>query len=158
MKGSVLDMIFIPIILLVIGISVYVGSLILSQITPNLAATSQSANNTLVQAKIAINTFNWTFLLIAFAFGIGSIIFAFMYPSHPIFFVFGLVILIFSMITTPMISNVFETFSTSSTFASVTTNFPIINWLMINMLPIFMTITGFLMLIVLYTNIRGGRE
>jgi len=157
-KGSVLDMFIIPIILLGIGILVYVGAIILNQIEPNISAISPAASPAINRGIQAINTFNWSFLIIAFALGFGSILFGFFYPSHPIFFVLGMLILVISMITTPMVSNVFETFIGSTTVSTVSSSFPIINWFMTNMLPIFMTITGFFMLIILYTNLRGARE
>src|SRR3990167_4623314 len=98
-KGSVLDLIFIPVALLVIGILIFVASTILYNISPSLSATSAAANNTTANAVVALNTFNYTFIIIAFALGAGAIAFAYMSPSHPIFFVVGLILLIVSMIT-----------------------------------------------------------
>ena len=157
-KGSLLDMIYIPIILLIIGISVFVAATVLDKISPSLSATSPIAANTTAQAVVAVNTFNWSFLLIAFALGAGSIMLGVMYPTHPIFFFAGFIILIISMVTTAMMSNVFQTFSAESTIAASTSQFTIINWFMGNSLTIFMAIFGMLMLIVLYTRLQSGRE
>jgi len=157
-KGSILDMIYIPIILLVLGISVFVAAVVMSEISPDLSAMSPAANNTTARATEAVNTFNWSFLLIAFALGAGSVMLGFIYPSQPIFFFIGFIMLIISMVTTAMISNVFTTFSTSPTIAASTGQFTIINWFMQNALTIFMAVFGSLMLIVLYTKLRGGRE
>jgi len=155
MKGSMLDLIFIPVILFVVGISVFVASYLMTQI-PTDQFGSATAQHALNMGTAAINTFNYGFLIIGVGLGIGAVILGFIYPSHPIFLVIGVIVLVFSMITTPIISNAFGTFIEDSRMTTVSANFPYIIWFMGDPLPLITSVFGFLLLIVMYSRIRGG--
>ena len=155
-KGSLLDIFLIPVILFVFGISIIVASLILGNMSSLSIFSGSTGTSIYNNANTAVGTFNWTFIFVAVVLGLGSIAMGFMYPSHPILFVFGVIILATSMIVTPQISNAFGTFASNSEISSTASNFNMITWFMSNSLPIFMTVIGGLMLIALFSKIRQG--
>lgn len=149
-------MIFIPVVLLIIGIGVFLASYILTSLGSSFGTLSTPAADALADGAAAVNTFNYGFVIIAFGLGIGAVAYGYLYPSHPIFIVLGIVMMVFSMITTPMISNAFGTFVGSDQMSTVAGNFPLITWLMGDTLPIFITVFGALIIIVMYSRLRSG--
>ena len=156
MKGSLLDMIFLPVVLLVIGISIFVSALILEEVSDAQVFNESPANITMQSGKIAIQTFDTTILLIAFSIGIAAVIYGYFYPSHPIFLIFGVIILLVAMVTTPIISNTFAEVAEDSTFAGVYDYFPMTTWVMGDALPIMVALFGVFIMIVMYSRLRSG--
>ena len=159
MKGSMLDMIFIPVAIFAVAIGIFVAAVLLSDLsTISIFTDTPAGINALAQGTAAVNTFNWGFLIIAFGLGIGAVAYGFLYPSHPIFIVLGIVMLVLSMVTTPIISNAFGTFVSESSMSAVAGDFPLIVWLMGDTLPIFIAVFGFMLLIAMYSRARSGTE
>ena len=156
MKGSMLDMIFIPVALFVLAIGVFIAAVVLSEISTISPFDSGPASTAITQGVNAVNTFNWGFLLIAFGLGAGAVAYGYLYPSHPIFIILGVVMMVFAMITTPIISNAFDTFTDDTQMAAVAGDFPLIVWLMGDPLPIFIAVFGFLIIIAMYSRMRSG--
>lgn len=156
-KGSMLDMIFIPVALFIIAIGIFVAAVLFEDLsTASIFTDTTEGANALSQGVAAVNTFNYGFLIIAFGLGAGAIAYGYLYPSHPIFIILGIVMLVFSMIVTPIISNAFGTFTSESEIAGITSNFPFITWFMGDPLPIFTAVFGFILIIVMYSRLRGG--
>lgn len=151
-----LDMIFLPVVLLVLGISVFVGALIIEEVSSADVFNESPANTTMVDGKVAIQTFNTTFLLIAFGIGISAVIYGYFYPSHPVFLIFGVIILLATTIVTPIISNAFGEVATDSAFAGVYDDFPLITWIMGPTLPILVIAFGIFIMVVMYSRLRSG--
>ena len=157
MRGSMLDMIFIPVAIFVIAIGIFVAAILFSDLsTLGIFTDTASGVKALAQGTAAVNTFNYGFLIIAFALGAGAVAYGFLYPSHPIFIILGVIMLVLSMVTTPIISNAFGTFLEDSHAAGVASSFPLIVWLMGDPLPIFITVFGVLLIIVMYSRLRSG--
>lgn len=154
MKGSLLDVIFIPVVLLALSAMIIVGALVLDGMGSALPTEAQPF---IAQGEAAMQTFDYTFVIIAAALGIGSIALGFMYPSHPIFFVVGLIMMVISAITTPAVSNAFGTLVSSDAIASTAANYPIMTWFMENSLVLFALIIGAVLMIAMYTGWRSAR-
>jgi len=155
MKASMLDMMFIPVALFLIAVGVFAGYYILDEM-PTEHFSSVAAANALTKGKEAIVTFNYGFMIIGVSLGIGAIAYGYLYPSHPIFIILGIIMLVFAMIPTGIISNTFGTFIATSQMASVAGNFPLIVWFMGDPLPLFIAVFGVILLIVMYSRIRSG--
>lgn len=155
MKASMLDMIFIPVILFTVAVGVFAAYYILDEM-PTEHFSSNASQTALTQGRAAIATFNYGFMIIAIGLGLGAIAYGYLYPSHPIFIVLGIIMLVFAMIPTGVISNTFGSFIAESEMASVAGNFPLIVWFMGDPLPLFIAVFGIILLIVMYSRIRGG--
>lgn len=159
MKGSMFDIIIAGISLLVLGIGILVASVVMDSVqtslNPLVPAVSQDV---LTQGVNAINTFNYGFVIIMFGLGIGGVIFAWLVPTHPIFIILSIMMLLISVIILPVLSNAFESFATNASMAPATANFPLMMYLMSN-LPAIEIVFGILTIIVMYTRWKdSGQE
>lgn len=152
-----IDVFLVPVILLVLGIGVFLSYTIITALSTSDAFTNNPTSVQVVaNATTAVSMFDYGFLIIAFGFGMAMVAYGWLYPSHPIFIVVGIVMLSLSMITTAAISNVFSHFSTASQMTTTAASFPFIGWLMGDTLPVFMAVFGFLLLIAMYSRLRSG--
>lgn len=158
MKGSMLDIIIAGIALTALAIGILVASTVMTSVqtslNPMMPAISQDV---LTQGVNAVNTFNYGFVIIMFGMGIAGVIFAWLVPTHPIFVILSIIMLLISVVILPIFSNAFETFSTNPSMSSATANFPVMTYFM-NNLPLIEVIFGALTMIVMYTRWRSSGQ
>ena len=152
-KGSLFDVIILGVTMLVLAIGILIGSLVMTQIQTSTSSmlTSAGAQAALQAGTDAINTFNYGFVIIVIGGAIGSLILAWMVPSHPIFMLVSVIMLLLSVVVLPILANTYETFASTSEMASAAASFPLMNLLMSNM-PLIGVVFGVMMMIVLYTR------
>jgi hypothetical protein len=157
MKGSMMDIIIMGVTLLVLAISILVASLVMGNFQASTVdtLTTAGAQAALTQGAVAVNTFNYGFIVIAIGLGLGGLIFAWLVPTHPIFIIVSVIMLLIGVVVLPVLSNAFETVSTDATMSTATSNFPLMVVFMSN-LPLIGTVFGVLMIIVLYTRYQNS--
>ena len=151
------DVIMIGVTMLVLAMGVIIGSYVMTAITTGTTGmfTSATAQAAMASGTAAINTFNYGFVVIVIGGGIASLVLAWMVPSHPIFMVVSVVMLLISVVVLPVLANTYESFIGQADMATAAASFPLISAMMGNM-PIIGVVFGVLMMIVLYTRYNQG--
>lgn len=160
-KGSMLDLFLVFIVLLVAGFAVYAGAFILNIAKPifNDPNFSNPTSTAIINSGTTFITW-WDYLLpfLGISMGLVSIALAYFFPSHPLFFGFiGIMMIFVGILVMPILSNTFETFYMSDLGATVSADFIHLNYFMTSM-PLVYTVMGTFMLIVIFTRSRqqGG--
>jgi len=155
-KGSIEDSILI-IILLFITALVFVFAYIINFAISSVAAPAfenvsagSSIGFTTVNS-IFENTLNYVYLAVFFGLIISLIVTSFMTPTHPIFYVFAIIIFIALVIVAVVLSNAYELITSSATFTAAVNDLPIMNYLMLN-LPLVAIVIGVLAAIIIFSR------
>ena len=168
-KGNLFDLPLIFVLLLIISTFIILTFFVYDKIQVSLGTapafnnTANTAANTttsiLANSRSGFLSFDRLFFYGFIGLSLFVIISAFFINSHPIFFVFGLLMLVLLVTLTAVISNAYNSLETGSTEIQTTANlFPLMQNIM-NNLPIWATVIGFLTLIILIMKpggISGG--
>lgn len=95
--------------------------------------------------------------IIIFASGIGSIILAFLIPTHPVFMPISIFLLVFFIITSFFFKTFVYNFISSNQISGISGSYPILVNI-INYLPLIIGSFGFILIIVMYSKSSGGYE
>ena len=163
MKGQVQDTILIVVILFATGVSLMIGYMLLNEIgqDPNLSAIDE-IDEALTQGKASMVVFGNAFIFIIIAFGLASTISAFYTETHPVFFVFSLLLFAITFLVCWIFSEVFLELAGSGALLPVAAEFVTMIQVMQNM-PIIVVLVCGLIIMALYfkradfTNIGGGQ-
>jgi len=162
-NGSIEDSIFI-IILLFITALFFLFAFILNNAISTAAApafenvSAGSSIGLTIVDSIFDNTINYVYLAVFFGLIISLIITSFLTPTHPIFYVFAILIFFVLVIVAVVLSNTYEMITASSTFTSAVSHLPIMNYIMLN-LPLIAVVIGILAAIIIFSragNPQGG--
>ncbi len=74
--------------------------------------------------------------------------------THPIFFIFTIILMIFVFFIAAVVGNTFEELTADSGFSSIAVNYPMINFIMGNLLIVSIAV-GFSIVIVLFARSRN---
>lgn len=155
-KGAIEDVLFIVISLFTLAIVLLIGVWLANTFNTSVAPTfgNLSANSTIGFTKvneIANNTFNYIYLIVFFLFLILLIISSFMTPTHPIFFIFSIVLFVGLLIASVIMSNLYESLSAVPAFATAASRLTIPAYIMAN-LPLITAAIGVLLSIIIYSR------
>lgn len=157
MKGSMLD---IPIIIAVLAggiIAVILGAYVLGEFSS--AWTFGGDTQTILDAGInAFNVFDYMIVFFAVGVSLFSVASAFFIRTHPIFFIFSVVLLGIVIMFSAQVSNALDIFLTVPLLAATVNDFPLTLTLARN-LPFFSLIVGIMIAIAMYgkSGDTGGR-
>jgi len=155
-KGSIEDSILI-IILLFITALVFVFAYVINGAISSVAApafenvTPGSSIGFTAVDSIFENTLNYVYLAVFFGLIISLIITSFMTPTHPIFYVFAIIIFFALIIVSVVLSNTYELITSSATFTAAVSDLPIMNYIMLN-LPLVAIVVGILAAIIIFSR------
>ena len=155
----VLEIAVILVMLFALAFGIFLGSKVMTEFQQQTNETSDSPLNQTYfkQGEYALNTLNAGFLLIMVGFFVATIILAFMVQYHPIFAFISFFLLVFMIILSGIFSNVFGEIVATEEFTTQAASFNIITEIM-NRLPIFITVFGSILIIVMFAKTRGGNE
>lgn len=158
-KGSsILDLILILVILFVVG----VGSIFIYKIFDSVAdevATQESfdqdiRDDIVEQADAFPTIFDNIFLIILIGFAIALFIGAFFLNTHPVFFIFSVIVLGIVVILAAALGNSYESIVSNSEIITAEGEFTIIPWVFDNF-TVIMAALGVLLLVGLYAKGRS---
>lgn len=158
MKGSIIfDFLVIIIMVLVFSMTSIIGYQILSEFneTSEGLITSNTSINVTNTALTTVQGFDYIFVFIIFGMMICTVIGAFLLRTHPAFFIASLLGLIFVIILSGQISNIFLEFAVEETVIDYASSFPLMVQIWQN-IPLIIVLFGTLTIIVLYGKIRSG--
>lgn len=149
-KGSVLDVTFILPLIGVGIISVFVVAVILVSMEAAWPFTGESL--TVLQTGIsAIYIFDQMIIWFAVGTSIFAIASAYFSRSHPIFFVFSMILLSLVIFFSAQLANALNAFIITGAFATIANNFPLVVTLVRNF-PLFAMLIGILVAIAMYAK------
>lgn len=157
MKGTVADLMGIVVVVLILSLTIIIAGKVIGEISTEWdeIAPDTVSKEIMEQGKATINTFDYLFLFAFMGLGLASVIGASLIDTHPIFFVFSILLLVIIIFVGAQITNVFNEVITTTEMAAIANSFPIMVGLMRN-LPLIMLMFGSLISIVLYGKIREG--
>jgi len=145
-KGNIiLDMILALVIIMVFAFSIFFGYKLLDEVNTSFQADADMST----EAKATISNYhavypsNWdaSFLMFIILLWVFFLVSTFFLDSHPIFFIIFLILIIFVLITSMVINNVWYDTITDDDFSIYQTNFPIIMWYFDNILAVWIVIS-----------------
>ena len=158
MKGTILDIMMLGIFIAVILITVILASTILSEFQTHISdAGNQSLNITYFEKGVeALALFNYGILMIFIMGIIGAVLLAYYSNVNPAFIITSIILLVVVVaIIAPIITNMYFEITDASSISTTASTFGIGELLMQNM-PLFMSIGGALVIIALYMRTRGN--
>jgi len=154
-KGTIWDLFIIMSMLFLFVISVITSHYVITQLSGESGFTSSTATSVLNSAEIAVETFNYGYVIIAVSLAIGSVLMVFYLPTNPAFIIVGIILLVILMVIAPQLSNAYYEFRQNEIMVTSAASFNIMNY-MFDSLPLFLTVFGAIILIVYYAKTRMG--
>lgn len=154
-KGSIADSILVVTFLFVFLIISIIGYSLLDNMNTVVQASPDMGNQS--KAIMSSHTarlptyLDGLFMFMFVTFWALVIIASFMIDSHPIFFIFTLIIMIFIFITAALLANSYTDFVDNPDISSLVTNFPMSHYVISHYL-IFAVLVGFTMLFVIFAK------
>ena len=158
MKGTAIDIFTGIIVLFAFGVGIVVLLYVLNQMTTQFEAAGVLGNasiTTMQQGEDALLAFNTGFIFLMIGFIAMAVLLAFFVDTHPAFLIISIILMIILVPVAAILTNTFRDIVTSPQLASTSAQFDIMLQVM-NNLPLFMAIGGFLVIIVLYGKMRSG--
>lgn len=160
MKGTVLDIIIVIIIAFGLGFGVLIGWVVLdefqTQTTDFTSPAGNQLNTTMMSSgTVAVETFNYSFVVLIIGLLAAAIIGAFMINTHPAIFIISVLLLAIVVIISVPFSNTFYEISRSDDITSATNSVPLMVQVM-DYLPEIIVIMGFIIMIALYMKHAYG--
>lgn len=157
-RGSLLDIAWIGIVLLLLAVTTLLAFKITDSINTGLqnsgtldkmAGSSEAKGLMSDMNSLYPNVIDNSFLFLAIGLAIVAVIFAMMVVVHPIFFIFYFILLIIIIFITGVFSNIYIMMEESTALASVAAQLTFTSFIM-GYLPYIVGVVGFLISIVMY--------
>lgn len=136
-KGAITDTIFVPIFLLILVITTFVGLYVWISFQAAMTTTvaNTAANATVVNAmndiRTGLNTFDYVFPILFVGLLLMSLIFAFKTGSSVIYAFLSLILWGFALLMSAVITNIFSTFLAGFP-AEISTQYSIMTYMLLN--------------------------
>ena len=155
-KGSILDLFSIIFIFSFIVVSLFLVFKVFEGIKNNIKIENEIESNFISKTSTSFNIFVNSIPIVVTAAGVGSIILAFMIPTHPVFLPASVLLLVFFIVVSTTMKTFVFTFLSSEQMASLSNQFPFLASFL-NNFPLVIGVVGFLIIIVMYFK-RGSFE
>lgn len=153
-KGSFLDIMFIVIVVLIMGIGAVASQFMLKNI--NKEFDNPHFTEIADKGEVSLSVLNMAIPVLLIGSFLVSVILAFFIRTHPVLFGISFLILLVFVVITAQISNLWVEFTQYSGFTSIVNNMPILFWTLKN-LPLIMLGLNIVLAIAMYSgNPRGG--
>lgn len=116
--------------------------------------TSPEGQQSLESVKTLTNDFDYFVLVIFIGLCLALIVTGWFVGGYKFFMIFYFIVIVIAVILSAVLSNVWETISAEPTFSYTSTQFPITNHLM-DKLPFYISVVGFIGLIVMFAKPGG---
>lgn len=150
MKGSVTDLPFIMVLVMTLGMVGVIMALILSNVHDVWPVAGQSKD--ILNVGIgAMQSVDYAVAIIAVGLSIFSIGSALYIRTHPIFFIFSIILLMILVLISAVFTNVMDAFLTAAPIITMANNFPITVTL-VRSFPLFCLVIGLIISVVMYSK------
>jgi len=161
-KGSLQDLFYIAIVLVLLAVSVLIGTKIATEFHAGISANPTfvaDAPLAITATDNAINNYTYAvnsgFLFITIFFVIATLTLAALVRIHPIFIPIFLIALIFLIFFCGIMSNIYSGVAEDDTMTSTASRFAIMHSIMVA-LPFIVGIIGIILMVVMYKNYEIG--
>ena len=154
-KGSLQDLVYIIMVLLVFSIVILIGLNIAGQFNTNLQSMSGDTIDTTTKEQVGLTvakgtgSLNNSFLFLMIFMCIATLVLAAMVAVHPIFIAIFFLGWIFTIFLGGVFSNIYQTMALESSLASTAAQLVFISNIM-NYLPFIVGILGIILMVVMY--------
>ena len=154
---TVLDLIFVIVGLLAVGIVSLLAYKVLGDVNADIQA--DDSIQPVAKADLQGLTTNYPqfmdniFVLLMALLWVALIVTSFLVDSHPIFFILTVVLLVFVFVVAMILSNTYQDVAGDDDLSDAATSFPLTNWVFQNFLPIIIAM-GFSSALALYAKAR----
>jgi len=148
-------MIFLFIVGVFILFAAYMNEKILTPISDKF--TDTGAKGIIANISFAISLFDQVFFFVAIGLGLVTVLLAYMSPARPAFLFLSIMLFAIALVIIPQFSDIFDDIATNTLFSPYTGDYPIMIYIFQNF-GLFFWVFGFMILIVLYSKIRGRGE
>jgi len=159
-KGSIVDIIFVMVVLLFFGMVVLVGSKIGTEVNDQIQSSSAIDANTKVQAdrtlNNATNSIDNTFLFLTIFIAIVIMVLAALVRVHPIFIPIFFIAWIMLIFLAGIFSNIYQSMAANTELVAVSSDLLFISTIL-NALPIIIGVFGILLMTVMYKLWSAGQ-
>ena len=160
MKGNVEDIVIVGVIIFALAISTMLGYLVLNEFygAPPIAG-DPVASGVVSQGLSSLVVFGNAFIFLTIGFGIAAGISAFYTETHPVFFIFSVMMFSILMLIIGVLSEVFVEFSTTGVMLPVANQFTLMVALMVDF-PIIAVLLAAIIFLGLYakrSDLQGQR-
>lgn len=133
---SLSDAIYVPIYLLTVAITIFIGAFVWMSFQTNMSLMVAGGpyetliNTSMLQIQGGLDSFDYIFPLLVIGLLVVSLVFAFKTGSNIIYAFFAIIMWGLALLVSSILANIFTTFT--STLPTVSTNFPVITYIMLN--------------------------
>lgn len=151
------DVMFIPIFMFILAISILVAYLILTNINTNFQALDadqmpSNAKSVVSEQKDSfVSLWDGIFAFLFIGLSMGAIIGAFLIDTHPIFMVLSIIMLVSFIIVGAVLANAYYEVESADSFLAFAEEFRAMHYMM-NHLALYVLIEGILIMLALYTR------
>lgn len=154
MKGSVFDLLYIFVFLLVFSACTIIAFMILTEVGPSLSLNPTSTQ-VIASANQALLGFDGLFVFMIFGMMAASAILAYFVDSHPVMFVVSLIVYIFLVMISGVISNIYQEIIAADGLSVSAASFPLMTQIWLQ-LPTIAVVGGIIIMIVAFSKRGGG--
>jgi hypothetical protein len=156
MKGSVMDLLYIFVFLLFFSTCTLVAFVINANVGPQLNALSPGGAAAIASGTTALIAWDGLFVIITFGMIMAAFVLAYFIDSHPVMFIVSFIVLIFVVMISAVLSNVYQSMKAASPdFVTAAASYPLMTQIWLQ-LPTIAAISGVIILILAYSKLRGG--
>lgn len=165
-KGSVVDLIFIAVILVVFAVSTLITFKIMDEINTKLQDnvqiqeidTDSRARNAFLNIKeMYPGVIDNSFLFIMIMLCVGALVLSSLVRVHPIFFAFFLIILVIIIFLSAVLGNIYLEIANDPSFLSIANDLKFTS-LLIKWMPRVIGVFGFIMSAIMYKSWQEGAQ
>lgn len=152
------DVILIGVVLFTLAMTFFISKFAITKITddmlvnPYINKTGQAVG-VLQSTQQATDRADYIIMGVFIGLILSMIVSSWLVGGHPVFIFFYILFIIFGVITGAFLANAWEDFSQNAIFEGTVNKFPMTNHILLN-LPVYLSITGFIGLIVLFAKPR----
>jgi len=155
-KGTIFDMFFVVIFLVVIAfvavVALNLWNEVSEELDPHLSPEGQAA---MARADVFLQGYDYVIVFLFIGFYLAALIGAFMIDTHPALFFLSLLFLIVLGVVAAQLSNMWGEIGNVTALETEVSAFPMTDHLLRN-LPLISVALGMILLIVLYMKTQGG--
>ena len=155
-KGSILDILFIIVVVFVVSITVLIAGVLNTAFRNNVAASGQLNATYFDKATTALHVFDYGMLMIVFGWGAAIWVLAWFVQSHPAFFMINFIAWVIIVTISATFTNMFIVFAQNPSIVATAETFPIMIHIMQN-LPLICMLIGAVAIIIALGKSAGGR-
>lgn len=152
MKGTVFDVMFVAIMVVILMITIVVGHMILSE----MGDAAEASGNTTLNASYfesgesALGVFNIGIVMVFIMGIIGAVILALYLDTNPVFIAISIIFLVIIVaVAMPVLTNLYNEFTLQATISDAAASYTIAK-ILIDALPLWVAIGGGIVIVALY--------